>query len=291
MAEEKDLVIEYDGEKYERIPVKTKVVVTGDDIAEVVAEFVEGKLIDGDLVFISEKAVACSQGRSIPLEEIKPGFWARLLSKYVTKTPHGIGLGMPETMQMAIQECGLFKILVASVIGAIGKLLGRKGDFYRVAGDMAASIDGPTPYTIAPYNKCVTLGPKDPNEVSKRISTKIGTPVAIVDINDLGGKVLGCSSVELDRSSIVAILKDNPLGQGSQQTPVGIIRKVVETPSEVEEVLQQVETNEVTNDATDDVEETEGVEETKDAEVNSETESDASQMLQAEGQVVSNQVE
>ncbi|MEI6131487.1 MAG: coenzyme F420-0:L-glutamate ligase [Bacillota bacterium] len=258
MSEEKQLIIEYNGIQYQRIPVKTKVIVTGDDIASVVAEFVAGKLEAGDLVFISEKAVACSQGRSIPLTEIKPGFWAKRLSKYVTRTPHGIGLGMPETMEMAIQECGLPKILAASCVGAVGKLLGRKGDFYRVAGDKAASIDGPTPYTIAPYNKCVTLGPKDPDKVAKVIAAKIGAPVAIVDINDLGGKVLGASfggsgaagtksetgaavaagtagtagaagspgaGEWMDRDSIVGILKDNPLGQGSQQTPLGIIRR------------------------------------------------------------------
>jgi len=226
MEEEKKLVIDYNCEKYERIPVKTKVIVSGDDIVEVVAEFVAGKLTIGDIVFISEKAVACSQGRSIPLTEIKPGFWAKLLSKYVTRTPHGIGLGMPETMEMAIKECGLPRILAASCVGAVGKLLRRKGDFYRVAGDKAASIDGPTPYTIAPYNKCVTLGPKDPDKVAHAISKKIGAPVAIVDVNDLGGKVLGSSSSDMNRESIVGILKDNPLGQGSQQTPVGIIRKV-----------------------------------------------------------------
>ena len=226
MDEMKNLTIEYQGISYERIPVKTKVVVTGDDIAAVVAEYVAGKLVAGDVVFISEKAVACSQGRSIPLTDIKPGFWAKLLSKYVTKTPHGIGLGMPETMEMAIEECGLPRILLASCVGAVGKLFRRKGDFYRVAGDMAASIDGPTPYTIAPYNKCVTLGPKNPDEVARTIAAKIGAPVAIVDINDLGGKVLGCSSADMDRATIVGILKDNPLGQGSQQTPVGIIRKI-----------------------------------------------------------------
>jgi len=224
-AKVKNIEIEFNGEKYARIPVKTKVIVKGDDIAAVISEYVSGKTQKGDLVFISEKAVACSQGRSIPLTEIKPGFWAVRLSHFVTKTPHGIGLGMPETMQMAIVECGLPRILVASLVGAVGKLLRRKGDFYRVAGDKAASIDGPTPYTIAPYNKCVTLGPKEPDKTARDISRKIGCPVAIVDVNDLGGKVLGASSKEMDRDVIVALLRDNPLGQGSEQTPVGIIRK------------------------------------------------------------------
>ena len=66
MADEKvkELIIEYNGENFERIPVKTKVVIKGDDIAEVAAEYTQGLLVAGDVLFISEKSVACSQGRS-----------------------------------------------------------------------------------------------------------------------------------------------------------------------------------------------------------------------------------
>ena len=226
MNDGKSPIIEVDGIKYERIPVKTKVVYKGDDIAEVVKEFTTGRLEKGDIIFISEKCVAISQGRSYELNSIKCGFWAKLLSKFVVKTPAGIGLGIPQTMQKAIDEVGLIRILFAAFVGAITKLFGRKGDFYRIAGEQAASIDGPTPYTIPPYNGYVTCGPKEPDKTAIAISIAIDTPVAIVDINDLGGKVLGASSKEVDRDLIPRILKDNPLGQGSQQTPVGIIRKV-----------------------------------------------------------------
>lgn len=221
----KELIINVDGTDYERIPVKTHVVKYGDDIIEVVRKYTDGLLKSGDMVFISEKCVACTQNRAIPLNEIHPSKLAAFLSHFVTKTPHGIGLGMPETMHYAIKECGTVRILVAAAAGAIGKLLGQKGWFYIVAGRKAASIDGPTPNTIPPYNQYVVLGPKDPDKVASSISKAINYPVFIVDINDLGGNILGSSNPEISNDLLVRILKDNPLGQCSESTPIGIIRK------------------------------------------------------------------
>ncbi|MGN1054041.1 MAG: coenzyme F420-0:L-glutamate ligase [Erysipelotrichaceae bacterium] len=221
----KELIINVDGTDYERIPVKTHVVKYGDDIIEVVKKYTDGLLKSGDMVFISEKCVACTQNRAIPLNEIHPSKLAAFLSHFVTKTPHGIGLGMPETMHYAIKECGTVRILVAAAAGAIGKLLGQKGWFYIVAGRKAASIDGPTPNTIPPYNQYVVLGPKDPDKVALSISKAINYPVFIVDINDLGGNILGSSNPEISNDLLVRILKDNPLGQCSESTPIGIIRK------------------------------------------------------------------
>lgn len=224
MDKKKELYIEVDGILYERIPVKTHVIKYGDDIVEVVDSYTKDLLIDGDYVFISEKCVACTQNRAIPLKDIKPSMLATLLSKFVTKTPHGIGLGMPETMHYAIKECGTLRILVAAAAGAIGKLFHKKGWFYIVAGRKAASIDGPTPNTIPPYNQYVVLGPKDPNDVANKIAKRINHPTFIVDINDLGGNILGNSS-NIPNDLIVRILKDNPLGQNDESTPIGIIRK------------------------------------------------------------------
>jgi len=150
------------------------------------------------------------------------------LAKFVTKTPAGIGIGMPETMEMALRECGVLRVLLAAIVGFITKtFLGKKGCFYRVAGPKARSIDGPTKGTIPPYNKCVVLGPKKPNEVARQISEALGgVRVVIVDINDLGGNILGGSHKGIDYAMIVRLLKDNPLGQGREQTPLGIIREL-----------------------------------------------------------------
>ena len=71
MEKKKELCIEVDGILYERIPVKTHVIKYGDDIVEVVDSYTKDLLIDGDYVFISEKCVACTQNRAIPLKDIK----------------------------------------------------------------------------------------------------------------------------------------------------------------------------------------------------------------------------
>jgi len=128
-------------------------------------------------------------------------------------------------MEMALRECGVIRILFAAFISAIGKLFGVRGWFYKVAGYKAESIDGPTPYTLPPYNKYVVLGPDKPDEVAKSVSQRLGIDVAVVDINDLKGKILGVSRPDMDKGKLVKILRDNPLGQSGQQTPMGIIRK------------------------------------------------------------------
>ncbi len=221
---EKQAVIEYNNKRYLRIPVKTHVIRKDDNIIDVVKEYTKEIVKNDDIVFISEKVVAITQGRAFFLNEIKPRPLAVFLSKFVTKTPIGIGLGMPETMEMALRECGVLRILFAAAVSAISKLFGRKGDFYRVAGYKASSIDGPTANTLPPYNKYVVLGPNNPDKVAKEVSDIVKAEVAVVDMNDFGGNILGTSNNKLDRKMILGVLRDNPLGQCSEQTPIGIIR-------------------------------------------------------------------
>lgn len=216
------------GGKYRwlRIPIRTPLIGAGDDILSVARTWALPKLEPGDLLFLSEKAVACSQGRAIPLEEIRPRPLARFLSGFVTKTPHGIGLGIPETMEMALRECGVPRILLAAAVGGLGRLLDVKGLFYRVAGRRAAAIDGPCPNTIPPYDRCVVLTPKEPDQVAQRVGKSLGCSVLIVDLNDLGGAILGSWPAGLDRAVLLEALAGNPLGQCWEQTPMGILRKL-----------------------------------------------------------------
>ncbi len=223
---EKKQEIEAGGKKYLRLPIKTHVIRYGDDIVEVVRKYVLPSLKKRDIIFLSEKAVAITQGRAYPVKSIKPRPLAVFLSRHVTKTPSGIGLGIPETMEMALRECGLIRILAAAAAGFIGKLIRRKGDFYRIAGYRASSIDGPTPNTLPPYNAYVVLGPERPDYVAYKISETVNNPAVIVDLNDLGGRILGRSDRSIDKNWLLTVLRDNPLGQSSEQTPVGIIREL-----------------------------------------------------------------
>ncbi len=224
--ENKSLTIEVDGVVYERYPIKTHVVTDKDDIRDVAQNYAQEHMQQGDLLFISEKCVACTQKRAIPMDEIKPRPLAKLLCKFVYKSPYGIGLSIPQTMEMALRECGTVKILFAAFCSAFGKLVGKRGIFYDIAGPKAKSIDGPCDCTIPPYNNYVVLGPENPDEVAKAIKQRIGFDVLIVDINDLDGTILGTSDDSIDRLLYARVLKDNPLGQSRQQTPMGIIRRI-----------------------------------------------------------------
>ncbi len=141
------------------------------------------------------------------------------------KTPVGIGLGSPQTMQLAIEEVGAARILAAAIIGGLGKIVGIKGLFYMVAGHGARSIDGAVPYAIPPYNNYVSKGPVNAQKVAEEISKKIGVAATIVDANDLGVNVLGISK-GIDKKFVARVIKDNPLGQSDEQTPIGIIREI-----------------------------------------------------------------
>ncbi|MGV8881201.1 MAG: coenzyme F420-0:L-glutamate ligase [Rhodoglobus sp.] len=224
----KVLTSEVDGVVYERIPIKTRLVGPDDDIVAVVTEYATSAIREGDLLFVTEKIVAITQGRSYPIDEIVVRPLARKLSTYVVKTPYGIGLGMPETMEMAFRECGTPRILFAAAVAAVTKKFGRSGDFYRIAGPKARGIDGPTNGTIPPYDSEVVLAPSQPRQVAQQLKAALSNrvDVLIVDINDIGGNILGSTLTKADDNRAVKILSDNPLGQGTQSTPMGIIRRV-----------------------------------------------------------------
>ncbi|MDZ8172797.1 coenzyme F420-0:L-glutamate ligase [Microbacterium xanthum] len=224
----KALTTTVDGTSFARVPIRTRVVMPGDDLDAIIQEYAAGEVRDGDILFVTEKIVAITQGRSFLLSEIEPRPLARFLSRFVVRTPYGIGLGMPETMEMALRECGTIRILFAAGVSAVTKLFGRRGDFYRIAGDKARAIDGPTSGTIPPYNEAVVLGPERPREVAAHIrsSLNVAADVAVVDINDIGGNILGSTLSRDGERRLVAILGDNPLGQGHQSTPLGIVRPV-----------------------------------------------------------------
>lgn len=226
-------VIVVDGVSYTRIPVKTRVVMRDDKLVDIIDEFAADQLKPNDTVFISEKVVAITQGRAIPLHDIKPRKLATFLSRFVTKTPAGKGLGLPEMMEMAMREVGVPRILLATFCSALTKPFGIRGVFHQIVGYKAKSIDDPAEWGVPPYNECVILSPDKPDQVAREISSELnrrkgfqadGIRVAVVDINDLGGFILGISHDSMDRELLAKILKDNPLGQAREQTPFGILR-------------------------------------------------------------------
>ena len=214
------------GVVYARHPVRTHLVTADDtDAAAVVKRYVGDLGADVRVVAVSERMVAITQDRAYPIKDIRPGRLARLLERFVTRPGYGIGLGSAETMELAIREVGAPRILLAAAASAITKPFGVHGVFYRIAGPQAKAIDGPTAYTIPPYNQAATLGPRRPDEAARAIAAAVGAPVAIIDANDAGCAVLGASP-GVDRHFVERLFADNPLGQAREQTPICIVREV-----------------------------------------------------------------
>jgi len=230
----KKLAISVAGKTFCRFPIGTDRFVRGDDYSSKIARSIKKFLPPGRPWFlaVSEKIVAISQGRSYFIKDIKPSFLAKRLSRLVTKTPYGIGLGSPWTMELAIREAGRAKILAATLAAALTRPLGIKGLFYRIAGREIAAIDGPTEYSLYPSNVSAKLAPKDPDKAALMIKKAIlgqlneedrrdFQGVTIIDANDLGVNILA-NQTSLMTELIKKIFRDNPLGQTNEQTPLGL---------------------------------------------------------------------
>lgn len=219
-------IIEVDGQDYLRLPVKTRILTPQDDILQIIDQYAKEFLEENDIISISESPLAITQGRAVPVKEIKIGWIAKLLWRFVANVKYGIGLRSPTSMQCAVDEVGGLRILFAAFVGALGKLIGRKGDFYRIAGMQAALIDAATTSPVPPYDECVIKGPKDPQKVAQSIKDTIGHHAAVMDINDIGGCWMIGGSKGLDKDFMEKVMKDNPQGQGAELTPICLIRKM-----------------------------------------------------------------
>jgi asparagine synthase (glutamine-hydrolysing) len=243
-----DITVPADGGTYRRYPLRTEVFYKDTEFDPAVRSYVErffaGLPDAGDehraatsdtpwYLFVSEKIVAMTQGRSIPVWDIKVTGAARLLSRFVTRNPGGIGLASPWSMQLAIDEVGLPRIVYAAGRSVVGKLQGKSGVFYEVVGHNINAIDGAAGYQVGTSTHSVKYAPKDPEGVARRLSAMVRDAVpaeyaktfagtAIMDANDLGVVVLG-HDTPLSKDVVEGIFRDNPQGQTTETTPMSMV--------------------------------------------------------------------
>lgn len=202
------------------LPVRTRLVKPGDDLAALCAQSVRGIASPSDVVCVSETAVAIAQGRSIPAEAIRPSGLAKLLAEragsYAT-------MSQPESVQLVIESVGAWRVVAAAAAGAAGRLIGRRGDFYRVLGPAVAEIDGYTG-TLPPYERHIVLGPQDPEGEARAIADACGAHAVVVDANDLEIVAILGASAGVDRDAVTAALRGNPHGNSDEQTPIVVLK-------------------------------------------------------------------
>lgn len=131
-------------------------------------------------------------------------------------------------MQYAINKVGVIKVIFASIASAITKLIGIKGVFYKIVGQEVSGLDGFYDHIWEEYGDIGIELPEKPNEVCNEIKQELGISSMIVDANDYGREILGKSTdILLQEDELKEIIRDNPAGQGKQQTPIILIRKKV----------------------------------------------------------------
>lgn len=208
---------------YHRILVRTPWLTGATNLAELLRAAFGERLIDGT-VFICEKAAIVATGRAVPADTIDVGRAARLLARYVRPVPNDPALSIPEKMQYAINQVGWPRILLACVAAAVTRPFPIHGAFYAVAGREARDLDGMYP----PYEGTLLppLTPHVANRLVDRLAGELGTPVAIVDINNVGGRVRAVSPGGLTEKQLFEALSDNPMGFShiGEQTPIGLVR-------------------------------------------------------------------
>lgn len=222
----KKLIIEIKGENWARYPIKTHFITEKDSLEKILEKYVLFYFKKGDIVCLGQKIISILQGKIIYKKDLKVGFWAKFLSKFAKKTPYGFSVGNPLKMQVAINLAGLPRILLAGILGAISKLFGFSGNFYRIAGHQISQIDGFYGEAFQEYAEMGILSPQNCSRLCNELKNKYGFSFAIIDVNDLGGNVLGESEdLEGKEKLILDILKDNPAGQTNWQTPILLLRK------------------------------------------------------------------
>jgi F420-0:gamma-glutamyl ligase-like protein len=227
----KNLDTVVDGVRYLRLPVKTRLIQVGDDLNQLLQEYVQPHLKAGDMLFISEKVVCVCQGRIIRADEVKASWLARFLAKRVRNgvgTPQfkGMGHGSGPAMQLLIEEAGYPRTILAAAVSAITRPLGIKGAFYYLVGKQAKSIDCPMSWTIEEFKDYAKRAPLKPNDVARQIRNTFKVETVIVDANYRGAFSLGKSRRAITENFVQKLLIDNPAGQDSEMTPFFIIRKV-----------------------------------------------------------------
>ena len=219
----------HNGKTYRRLAIHTHFVEIGECYLELAKKYIAPLAQKGDILSIAEKAIAMCQEQIVHRKDIKVGFFAKLLSRFAMGNRHGPGVSEAPKMQLAIDLAGLPRILFAAFMGGLGKLVGKRGLFYKIAGNGIAGIDGLYPDSdFEIYKNMALLNPKNPEKVCQDFEDLLGIGAMLVDANDLNVELFGRSSLlkDLPKEDLCGVIMDNPAGQNAELTPFILIREL-----------------------------------------------------------------
>lgn len=207
--------------KFRIVPVPTRILTRKDDIVDAIEKYTKDKIGPDDVVSVAESVVAITQDNILLPEDVNVSATACFLCRFFPD--HG-SLSAPHCLQVLIDMSGYWQVIGSMILGFLGKLVGKPGIFYQLAGEQAALIDD-TSGTMPPYDKHLVFGPIEPNKVVAQIKERVGCfGATIVDANDLKRvRIVGKTDGLVDEK-IVSGLIDNPFGNASEKTPIVILK-------------------------------------------------------------------
>ena len=208
------------GDRCQVLPIRTHLLGSLDDPAEVLRHYAGAVLQPGDVLTIGETPLAVMQGRYNHPANLEPSSLARLLCRVFHPTS---SLATACGLQTLIDNVGPARVLCAWLVGTALKLVGSKGWFYRLAGEQARLIDDVTG-TTPPYDQTIVLGPSHSQQVCRQLAAELGVAVAVVDVNDLGRVKVLASSPGCDEALLMRALRPNPAGNANERTPLVLVR-------------------------------------------------------------------
>ncbi len=214
------------GRRYDRFAIQTHFIQRGESQAELVRRYVVPLAHEGDVLSFGAKVMAMCVESVKTRDEVKPGFWAKLLWRFAGINTTGVGMHEPYKMQLVIDICGLPRVLLAAFLSAVTKPFGVHGVFYKVCGKGVGGIDGfyfRSSFDV--YKQMALINPDDPVGLCNALEKETGIPVVLMDANDIQRDQLGKSDgMPLTDEELQDAMRDNPSGQGDELTPFILIR-------------------------------------------------------------------
>lgn len=222
-----ELYSDIDGIKWARYPVKTRLVLIDESLDQVIEEYVKPELKEGDIICISSKLISITKGFYVKESDLKVGWLANFLVRFVKKWPDDKGYAVPAKIQLAMNIVGMPRFILALFAGGFLKLIGQPGWFYRIAGHNINGIDGFIPEQYPePLRGYGFLIPDNSDQIASEIENKFNTLCAITDGNNVENHIVGMGEKLqklLTEEKLLKILKGNPQGQEGN-TPILIVR-------------------------------------------------------------------
>jgi hypothetical protein len=227
--EGKNIGISVGHDQFERYAIRTHFVTVGEDLMENIKKYVLPHYQSGDILSMGEKVVSLCQKDVVFKENLRISPLAKILSGFAYKNPSGPAMDNVYKMQTAINSAGAPRVLLGAILSALTKPFGIHGVFYNFVGHGARNIDGFCVVGFEYYADKGVLAPSHPDATCDEIKKQFGFNCMIVDANDLSVQILGTNKdIPYNRETLAGMIKDNPAGQGRQQTPFILIRPIAQ---------------------------------------------------------------